>query len=39
MESPESVKEFFIWGIDDCPYGPVKLAVLAHLPQLGKTRL
>jgi len=28
MESPESAKEFFIWGIDDCPYGPVQLAML-----------
>jgi CRP-like cAMP-binding protein len=28
MELPESVTEFFIWGIDDAPYGPVDLPVL-----------
>jgi CRP-like cAMP-binding protein len=28
MELQESIKEFFIWGIDDAPYGPVELAAL-----------
>jgi hypothetical protein len=28
MELPEGVNEFFIWGIDNAPYGPVDLAVL-----------
>ncbi len=28
MESPENVSAFFIWGIDDSPYGPVELPVL-----------
>ena len=28
MESQESANEFFIWGIDDSPYGPVELPVL-----------
>ena len=28
MELQESANEFFIWGIDDAPYGPVALAVL-----------
>jgi len=28
MELPERANEFFIWGIDDSPYGPVDLAVL-----------
>ena len=28
MESPESAKEYFIWGIDDSPYGPVELTAL-----------
>jgi CRP-like cAMP-binding protein len=28
VESQESANEFFIWGIDDSPYGPVELPVL-----------
>ena len=28
MELQQSANEFFIWGIDDAPYGPVELAVL-----------
>ncbi len=28
MELQESANEFFIWGIDDSPYGPVELSVL-----------
>ncbi len=28
MELRQSANEFFIWGIDDAPYGPVELAVL-----------
>ena len=28
MDLPESADEYFIWGIDDAPYGPVQLAVL-----------
>ena len=28
MELQESTNEFFIWGIDDAPYGPVALAEL-----------
>ncbi|MGO8835970.1 MAG: cyclic nucleotide-binding domain-containing protein [Limisphaerales bacterium] len=28
MESQEITNDFFIWGIDDAPYGPVALAVL-----------
>ena len=28
MESQESANEFFIWGVDDVPYGPVELPVL-----------
>jgi CRP-like cAMP-binding protein len=28
MELQENMKEFFIWGIDDSPYGPVELPVL-----------
>jgi len=28
MELQEDANEFFIWGIDDSPYGPVDLAVL-----------
>jgi len=28
MELPESANEFFIWGIDDSPYGPVELSAL-----------
>ena len=29
MEGKENSNDFFIWGIDDAPYGPVELAVLA----------
>lgn len=29
MEGKENPEGFFIWGIDDAPYGPVDLAVLA----------
>jgi len=28
MELQENMNEFFIWGIDDSPYGPVELPVL-----------
>jgi len=28
MELQESINTFFIWGIDDAPYGPVELPVL-----------
>ncbi len=28
MELQQSANEFFIWGIDNAPYGPVELAVL-----------
>jgi len=28
MELQENVNDFFIWGIDDSPYGPVELPVL-----------
>jgi len=28
MEPQESANEFFIWGIDDSPYGPVELSAL-----------
>ncbi|MFZ0827832.1 MAG: cyclic nucleotide-binding domain-containing protein [Verrucomicrobiia bacterium] len=28
MELQDSVNEFIIWGIDDAPYGPVKLSTL-----------
>jgi CRP-like cAMP-binding protein len=28
MELQENMNEFFIWGIDDAPYGPVELPVL-----------
>jgi hypothetical protein len=28
MALQESANEFFIWGIDDSPYGPVELSVL-----------
>ena len=28
MELQENMSEFFIWGIDDSPYGPVELPVL-----------
>jgi CRP-like cAMP-binding protein len=28
VESPATIDEYFIWGIDDSPYGPVPLAVL-----------
>lgn len=28
MELQESANEFFIWGVDDAPYGPVELQVL-----------
>jgi hypothetical protein len=28
MEQQDSANEFFIWGIDDAPYGPVAMAVL-----------
>jgi hypothetical protein len=28
MQSQEKTREFFIWGIDDAPYGPVELPVL-----------
>ena len=28
MESQENINAFFIWGIDDSPYGPVELPVL-----------
>jgi len=28
MESEDNVGDFFIWGIDDAPYGPVELPVL-----------
>ena len=28
MEPSENANEFFIWGIDDSPYGPVELPVL-----------
>jgi len=28
MEPQNGVNEFFIWGIDDSPYGPVDLVVL-----------
>ena len=28
MELQENVDDFFIWGIDDAPYGPVELPVL-----------
>src|ERR1017187_5100372 len=28
MESEDPVKAYFIWGIDNAPYGPVKLPVL-----------
>jgi CRP-like cAMP-binding protein len=28
MELPENPNEFFIWGVDDSPYGPVELSVL-----------
>jgi len=28
MELPESANEFFIWGIDDSPYGSVELSAL-----------
>ena len=28
MELQQSANEFFIWGTDDAPYGPVELAVL-----------
>jgi Cyclic nucleotide-binding domain len=30
MQSQEKVQEFFIWGIDDAPYGPVELPVLVN---------
>jgi hypothetical protein len=28
MESLESINSYFIWGIDDSPYGPVELSML-----------
>jgi CRP-like cAMP-binding protein len=28
MESQESINSYFIWGIDDSPYGPVELPML-----------
>jgi hypothetical protein len=28
MESQESINNYFIWGIDDSPYGPVELSML-----------
>ena len=28
MEPPASVNDYFIWGIDDSPYGPVPMSVL-----------
>ena len=28
MELQENINDFFIWGIDDAPYGPVELPVL-----------
>lgn len=30
MQSQEKAPEFFIWGIDDAPYGPVELPVLVN---------
>jgi hypothetical protein len=29
MSEPQTANEFFIWGIDDAPYGPVELPILA----------
>lgn len=29
MESQESMNSYFIWGIDDAPYGPVSLDIMA----------
>ena len=28
MESPATLNDYFIWGIDDAPYGPVPLPIL-----------
>jgi len=30
MENQEAAQDFFIWGIDDAPYGPVQLPVLVN---------
>jgi hypothetical protein len=30
MENQEAAQDFFIWGIDDAPYGPVPLPVLVN---------
>jgi CRP-like cAMP-binding protein len=30
MQNQEAAQDFFIWGIDDAPYGPVQLAVLVN---------
>ena len=30
MEPPEPVNRYFIWGIDDAPYGPVELPTLVE---------
>ena len=28
MESPEAANIYFVWGVDDAPYGPIELATL-----------
>ena len=28
--SQQNLNDFFIWGIDDSPYGPVELPTLVH---------